>query len=116
MADISVWVGKVHLHRDLAEKAFANGLVQSVALTIVPPLYNNINTSRGNPRRTLIFNKNTRDNRGVVQLLAQAKVMASRRYSAASVVSFFEGDENCLSEVFCEGSDDDLRMEECTDS
>ena len=52
----------------------------------------------------------------MVQLLAQAKVMASRRYSAASVVSFFEGDENCLSEVFCEGSDDDLRMEECTDS
>ena len=41
--------------------------------------------------------------------------MASRRYSAASVVSFFEGDESCLSEVFSEGSDDDLEMEECTD-
>ena len=41
--------------------------------------------------------------------------MASRRFSAAAVVSFFEGDERCLPEVFCEGSDDDLGTEEHTD-
>ena len=42
--------------------------------------------------------------------------MASRRIPAAAVVRFFEGDENHLPEVFCEGSDDELGMEEYSDS
>ena len=43
--------------------------------------------------------------------------MAGRRVPAAVVSRFFEGDETHLSEVFFEGSDDDLGMEaESTDS
>ena len=38
--------------------------------------------------------------------------MASRRVSAASVVKYFSGDESFLPEVFMEGSDDDLGMED----
>lgn len=38
--------------------------------------------------------------------------MATRRVSAASVVSYFNGDEAALSEVFMEGSDDELGMED----
>ena len=38
--------------------------------------------------------------------------MASRRIPAAAVAKFFEGDESYLSEVFFEGSDDELGMED----
>ena len=38
--------------------------------------------------------------------------MASRRVSAAAVVKYFNGDESFLPEVFMEGSDDDLGMED----
>ena len=38
--------------------------------------------------------------------------MASR-YSASAVISYFTGDDtNCLGESICDGSDDDLGMEE----
>lgn len=42
--------------------------------------------------------------------------MATRAYTAESVVSFFQGDDNALSEVFFDCSDDDLGMIETTDS
>ena len=38
--------------------------------------------------------------------------MASRRIPASAVVRHFQGDESCLSEVFFEGSDDELGMED----
>ena len=38
--------------------------------------------------------------------------MASRRVSAVDVVRYFRGDDTTLSEVFMEGSDDDLGMED----
>ena len=41
--------------------------------------------------------------------------MATRRVSAASVVSYFCGGEDSLPEVFYEGSDDDLGFEESED-
>ena len=38
--------------------------------------------------------------------------MASRRVPAAAVVRYFNGEDGYLSEVFMEGSDDDLGMED----
>ena len=38
--------------------------------------------------------------------------MASRRVSAVDVVRYFSGDDTTPSEVFMEGSDDDLGMED----
>jgi len=38
--------------------------------------------------------------------------MASRRVPAAAVVRYFHGQDGYLSEVFMEGSDDDLGMED----
>ena len=38
--------------------------------------------------------------------------MASRHVSAARIVSYFNGDDASLSEVFMDGSDDDLGMED----
>ena len=38
--------------------------------------------------------------------------MALRRVSAVDVVRYFSGDDTILSEVFMEGGDDDLGMED----
>ena len=38
--------------------------------------------------------------------------MATRRFSADAIVSYFNDDEDGLPEMFCVGSDDDLGMED----
>ena len=41
--------------------------------------------------------------------------MAARRVSASAVVRYFSGDDDYLAEVFCDGSDDDLGIEDLSD-